>query len=130
MRMHLIAFSYFVEVKCIWFIDSLVHCSSIILEDEAKENKESGSITTVLCSKFESVCWKLKQVHKKLFFIKPRAHFDAPIFIFCQVTLWRVIGFDTSYETYVMITSLVYTHYFLISTRTLRLRSYQTWFVF
>ena len=53
MRMHLIATSYFVEVKCIWFIDSLVHGSSIIFKDEAKENKESGSITTVLSSNFE-----------------------------------------------------------------------------
>ena len=58
MRMHMIATSYFVEVKYIWFIDSLVHCSSIILKDEAKENKESGSITTVLSSKFEYV-WKI-----------------------------------------------------------------------
>ena len=55
MRMHMIATSYCVEVKYTWCIDSLVHCSSIILKDEAKENKESGSITTVLSSKFEYV---------------------------------------------------------------------------
>ena len=115
MQMHLIATSYCVEVKYIWFINSLVRCSSIILKDKAKENKESGSITTVLSFKYEYV-WKLQRVRKKLFFIKPRAHFDAPIFIFCHVTLWRVIGFDTSYETYVMITSLVGIHCSLIST--------------
>ena len=115
MQMHLIATSYCVEVKYIWFINSLVRCSSIILKDEAKENKESGSITSVLSFKYEYV-WNLQYARKKLFFSKPRAHFDAPIFIFCHVTLWRVIGFDTSYETYVMITSLVRIHCSLIST--------------